>query len=218
MQDEQFTEIGPRTLVKGDIESNEVLAVFGQVEGKILSNSSVSIEEGGFVTSVIEAETIIVAGEFQGEAIAADQFEISAGGLVGSLDQDASIQAARILIAGDFIGEATASEIIEIASTGRVLGTLKTPRLVMDDGALVDGDVLMDGLSKPEPVAQPTRTSRTTTQTQTRRGFTRKETTTKTGSGRTAVPVPIRRPARPVYEPEPVSEVIEQQETDDTEE
>ena len=115
------TEIGPDTVVTGDVRADEDVVVFGRIEGSVSSTTSVIVEDGGTVGPRIEAPTVIVAG----------------------------------WAFGDVIG----TERVEITETGRVLGSVYAPRLVMIEGGAVKGRVVMDG-SRPDSgqVAVPTRT------------------------------------------------------------
>lgn len=117
MSDDRWTEIGPETLVQGDIEAREDIVILGRVEGDVTSTHTVTIEEGGVA--------------------------------------QASVRASRIVIAGVLLGQGEASERIEITPTGRVLGTLATPRLVLEDGGAVQGDVVMDGSRLPGAQVSP---------------------------------------------------------------
>ncbi len=191
MADDRRTEIGPDTLVSGEIEAREDIVILGRVEGTVTSTHTVTIEEGGFV--------------------------------------QARVQASRIVIAGALVGQAEASERVEITETGRVLGTIATPRLVLLEGGAVQGDIVMDGSSVPAPQAStapvrvPGHRSSTSTVTSTRRAPT--ATTTRTGR-ETARPVvsranptraaSVRAPVRPVAT-EPIVEPRDIEDTSDDE-
>jgi cytoskeletal protein CcmA (bactofilin family) len=105
------TEIGPETVVSGDVRADEDVVVFGRIDGTVVSSTAVIVEDGGCVGPRVEAPTVIVAG----------------------------------WAAGDVVG----IERVEITETGRVLGNIYTPRLILLDGGAVKGRVVMDG-SGPE--------------------------------------------------------------------
>lgn len=157
MSDDRWTEIGPQTLVRGDIEAREDIVILGRVEGDVTSTHTVTIEEGGVA--------------------------------------QAHVRASRVVIAGVLLGQAEASERIEITPTGRVLGTLATPRLILEDGGAVQGDVVMDGSRLPAaqvpsgPVQGRTSASRGTA--------TSGAASTRRATTATPAPRPGREPARP---------------------
>ncbi|MDG2335994.1 MAG: polymer-forming cytoskeletal protein [Myxococcota bacterium] len=60
----------------------------------------------------------------------------------------ASIAAKSILIVGRVTGDVTATERIEIEASGIVEGDLRAPRLLVKEGAVMNGSVEMTGASK----------------------------------------------------------------------
>jgi len=62
----------------------------------------------------------------------------------------AQIKASSIIVAGKVSGEIIASERIEIRPSAKVSGNLTTPRLVVHDGAIFEGNCVMqpDGVRK----------------------------------------------------------------------
>lgn len=66
-----------------------------------------------------------------------------------------SLEVGQISINGYVEGKIVAKERIEIHSKGKVLGTIKTPILVIDDGAVLQGQCDMDQKAvekRPEPL------------------------------------------------------------------
>jgi len=129
------TEIGPASVVTGEIEAQEDVVVFGRVEGGVRSTAAVVVEEGGLAR--------------------------------------ANIVAASVVVAGSVIGDIHATERLEITEKGRVLGNVASPRLVLQAGGAVKGQVAMS--SRP-PEAQPQ--SRTYSYRQTPGATTRRSSTT----------------------------------------
>ena len=82
MADDRRTEIGPDTLVSGDIEAREDIAILGRVEGTATSTHTVTIEEGGVVQGRIRASQIVIAGALVGQAEASERIEITETGRV----------------------------------------------------------------------------------------------------------------------------------------
>lgn len=64
--------------------------------------------------------------------------------IIGSTGKvDANIAVAAALINGMVNGDIVASEKIELGRTARVTGNIQTPRLVMEDGAILEGGCTM---------------------------------------------------------------------------
>lgn len=64
--------------------------------------------------------------------------------IVGSTGQvDANIDVATAMINGTVNGDVTATEKLELGRTARVVGDLNAPRLVVEDGAILEGSCRM---------------------------------------------------------------------------
>jgi hypothetical protein len=70
---------------------------------------------------------------------------VSAGGVV-----DANVEVASAKINGTVNGDITATERIEFGRSARVHGNIRTPALVIEEGAIFEGGCLMTQ-AKPEP-------------------------------------------------------------------
>ncbi len=75
-----------------------------------------------------------VDGTFEGEALLVDQLAVGPTGRVR-----ASITATSVVVEGIIIGNVSASARILLLSTARVLGDLKTPELIIQDGVVLEG-------------------------------------------------------------------------------
>ena len=82
---------------------------------------------------VIHGE-VRVDGRVRGEILGAAVLEIGETGEV-----EASIEADEVLVAGSFRGEIRAHRRVELRATARVQGSIETPRLVLEEGSLLDG-------------------------------------------------------------------------------
>ena len=78
-----------------------------------------------------------IEGEVEGE--------ITGGEIIIAEDAvvKAHIAVSRLTIAGTVSGEISARDRVELVSTARVRCTISTPRLVLNEGALFDGDCKM---------------------------------------------------------------------------
>jgi cytoskeletal protein CcmA (bactofilin family) len=86
-----------------------------------------------------------IEGQVDGEIIAKDSLMIGESAVV-----TAQIKASSIIVAGKLSGEIIASERIEIRPSAKVSGNLTTPRLVVHDGAIFEGNCAM----QPEGVRE----------------------------------------------------------------
>ncbi len=64
--------------------------------------------------------------------------------IIGSTGRvDANISVAAALINGTVNGDVIATEKIELGRTARIAGNIQTPRMTMDEGAIVEGGISM---------------------------------------------------------------------------
>jgi cytoskeletal protein CcmA (bactofilin family) len=75
-----------------------------------------------------------IDGRFEGEALLVDQLQIGPKGRVKT-----NILATSVVVEGIIIGNISASRRILLLSTARVLGDIKTPELIIQDGVVLEG-------------------------------------------------------------------------------
>ena len=75
-----------------------------------------------------------IDGKFEGEALLVDQLQIGPKAKVKT-----NIYATSVVVEGIIIGNINATKRILLLSTARVLGDLKTPELIIQDGVILEG-------------------------------------------------------------------------------
>jgi cytoskeletal protein CcmA (bactofilin family) len=75
-----------------------------------------------------------IDGRFEGQALLVDQLQIGPKGKVKT-----NIFATSVVVEGIIVGNITASRRILLLSTARVLGSIKTPELIIQDGVILEG-------------------------------------------------------------------------------
>lgn len=75
-----------------------------------------------------------IDGTFEGQALLVDQLAVGPKGRVR-----AAITATSVVVEGIVVGNITASRRILLLATARVLGDLKTPELIIQDGVVLEG-------------------------------------------------------------------------------
>lgn len=64
---------------------------------------------------------------------------------------DANVAVATAIIKGTINGDVVTAEHLELKSTAKVVGNIRTPRLVMEDGAILEGNIgMLKREEKPE--------------------------------------------------------------------
>jgi cytoskeletal protein CcmA (bactofilin family) len=95
-----------------------------------------SIFEGKFYI----AGSLQIDGRFEGEIKTQDQLIVGETGRVKT-----DIFARRVVVGGTVIGNIEAGEEVLLLSTGRVLGNIKAPRVNIEEGVVVKGEISVDG-------------------------------------------------------------------------
>ncbi|NOY08925.1 MAG: polymer-forming cytoskeletal protein [Spirochaetes bacterium] len=100
-----------------EIDANSTIGENSFFEGKFAVKGSLRID-----------------GKFEGQTLLVDQLQVGPGARVKT-----SIHATSIVVEGTIIGNITASKRILLLSSARVLGNIKTPELIIQDGVVLEG-------------------------------------------------------------------------------
>ena len=112
-----------------------------------MANIGKSIQIKGDLTG---NEDLVIDGKVDGRIeLPNNQLTIGAEGQV-----KADLHAKSVVVVGHVTGNINASERIEVQATGIVDGDVKAPRLVVEEGAVLNGSVEMGG-AKQAPSAEP---------------------------------------------------------------
>ncbi len=100
-----------------DIEANSTIGEDSFFEGRFSIRGSLRID-----------------GRFEGQALLVDQLQVGPKGRVKT-----NIVATSVVVEGLVIGNMSATRRILLLSTARVLGDIKTPELIIQDGVILEG-------------------------------------------------------------------------------
>ena len=100
-----------------DIEANTTIGENSAFEGRFVVQGNLRID-----------------GTFEGKSLVVDQLQIGEKAKVKT-----TITATSVVVEGLVIGNVTANRRILLLSTARVLGDLKTPELIIQDGVILEG-------------------------------------------------------------------------------
>ena len=114
-------------------------------------------EDGTFINSLIGEGSLFkgdldingllrIDGDFKGEIKNSGKVLIGRSGRV-----EATVNAGTVVIGGVLRGNVKAAEKIVVLSTGMVIGNLSAPRLLVEDGVLLNGNCSVTDNSEPEP-------------------------------------------------------------------
>ena len=87
--------------------------------------------------------TLCIDGEFEGKLTTDNKLIVSEEGVV-----QADIDAGIVICKGKIRGNIIASQRVEIHSTGKILGDVQTPALIVELGAVILGRVICPNISE----------------------------------------------------------------------
>ncbi len=105
-------------------DGTEVIGFIGKgmtVEGKLTFDSAVRID--GVFKGEIEAKGMLVVGN--------DAFI------------EATVKVDTLIVTGEISGVVEAAKRVEIQAPGKIIGEVRTPNLIIGDGAVIDGSCVM---------------------------------------------------------------------------
>ena len=103
-------------------------------DGKTVLGPTVEIEG-----EVSGDEDLVILGSVQGRILSKGSLIIEKSGRV-----EATIETQTLLVMGRLEGNVTAKEQVEVAPDGRLIGDIKSPRVVLKDGAKFKGNIDMN--------------------------------------------------------------------------
>jgi len=102
-------------------DANTVIGTDSHVEGKFLING-----------------TLFIDGRFEGAILKVDLIHIGVHGRV-----KANLIVSSLIVEGVIIGNITASTRVMLMPTARVLGNIKTPELIIQNGVVLEGNFVI---------------------------------------------------------------------------
>lgn len=84
-------------------------------------------------------EPVVVEGTVKGRIVLNSTVSVAPGGVV-----EADVESQNIEISGHVTGNLAATERVEITTSGRMVGDIKSPRILIADGAGFKGHIDMD--------------------------------------------------------------------------
>ena len=117
-------------------------------EANRMANIGKSIQIKGDLTG---NEDLVVEGKVEGRIdLPNNQLTIGAEGQV-----KADLHAKTVVVVGHVTGNVSAAERVEVQATGVVDGDVKAPRLIVQEGAVLNGAVDMGANAKPSSAVDP---------------------------------------------------------------
>ena len=121
----------------------------------VAASSKTVIGSGSRVVGdVISDEDLLLEGQVEGKVRGERSVTIGSGG-----DLEGDVAARTIIVGGKVRGQIAASERAELMATAVVHGSVQAPKIVIAEGAHLQGNVAMTGGSEPSAVPRRTEES-----------------------------------------------------------
>ena len=85
-----------------------------------------------------EPVNILISGQFEGSLEAEGTLTVGEKSKVR-----AQLRSGKVIVLGEMVGDVTASESLRIAAGSRLIGDVRTPCLIVEPGAVLQGEVIM---------------------------------------------------------------------------
>ena len=98
-----------------------------------ITNSTIG-ENSYFTGKFFINGSLKIDGKFEGKSLQAEQLYIGIGGKVKT-----NVTAASVIVEGIVIGNITARNRVMLLPTSKILGDIKTPELIIQNGVILEG-------------------------------------------------------------------------------
>jgi cytoskeletal protein CcmA (bactofilin family) len=93
-------------------------------------------------------EDLVVNGRVEAHISSTKQLRVEPSGIIR-----ADVRVHSALVSGVVVGNITCDETVELTASGRVVGDLLAPRVVIGDGAAFKGKIAMPGFEAPPEIS-----------------------------------------------------------------
>jgi cytoskeletal protein CcmA (bactofilin family) len=116
------------------------------------AGTSAFLGKGCRITGKVELDGVArIEGDVEGEVVASGTLIVGEGAVV-----KAKVSGAAIVVHGRVTGDLAARERLELRAPGAIVGNVTTPSLVVQEGAVLEGQCTMKGgAAKDRPAAPP---------------------------------------------------------------
>ena len=88
-------------------------------------------------------DTVRIDGHFSGEISSENTLVVGESGEI-----EANIASQAVIVSGSIAGDVTAGRKVVLHKTARVTGNIETPSIVIEEGAVLNGQIIMKGDGK----------------------------------------------------------------------
>ena len=126
-------------IIGGSLSSGSETEISGRIEGDVNVNGRLYLGKSALVTGSVEATSCKIDGLVEGRVHCAEELDL---GETGRLNAD-SQAGKRVMISGHVTGNVTTGGVVILGRSSNLDGNIRARSIVMDDGAVFNGDCTM---------------------------------------------------------------------------
>lgn len=141
-------------IIEGHLTGGSDTEISGRIEGNITVEGRLHLGAGALVTGDVRANSCRIEGLVEGKVECSNEVDL---GKTGRLNADV-LAGKRITVAGQIRGNVITPGRLHLSGTSQVTGDIRTRRLTMDEGAMLNGACSMRAPAqreKPQGKAAP---------------------------------------------------------------
>lgn len=145
---ELTTIIAPGTIIRGSVESDTSMELYGEVQGDIVTTKDLKLKgkiQGNATGCNVELYSIHMVGNItaSGTAMLDSESEV-----------EGDVTAESLVLNGKIQGDVQVSKRLSLEGSATIVGRVAAERLSVDEGAIIQGEILI-GKSVLPPKQQP---------------------------------------------------------------
>lgn len=145
---ELTTIIAPGTIIRGSVESDSSMELYGEVQGDIITTKDLKLKgkiQGNATGGNVELYSIHMVGNVTASGTAM---------LDAESEVEGDVKAESLILNGKIRGDVQVSKRLSLEGSAIICGRVAAERLSVDEGAIIQGEILI-GKSELPPKQQP---------------------------------------------------------------
>lgn len=134
---ERVTIIAPGTVIRGSVESDCNVEVYGEVQGDIVTTRDLKLKgkiQGNATGGNVELSGIHMVGDITAAGIAT---------MDATSEVEGDVTAQSVILNGKIWGDVLVSNRLSLESSAVICGHVSAEKLSVDEGAVIQGEVLI---------------------------------------------------------------------------
>ncbi|HPO84267.1 MAG TPA: polymer-forming cytoskeletal protein [Candidatus Hydrogenedentes bacterium] len=133
-------------IIDGSLTSGAETEIAGRIDGNVTVEGRLTLEASALVSGNVKAAACKVDGLVEGKVECTQEVEL---GETGRLNADV-VAGKRVSISGQVCGNVLCGGLVRLASTSKVTGDVRAQSLIIEEGAIFNGNCFMRSSPKKD--------------------------------------------------------------------